>query len=139
MSAHVASLVKPAHKVVARMVGKALTIHERMAYGVLARGLVATLTPQECHGLAWAALWACAPDKAWAIARQRLAGEEGAGPPDEPSWIGDMDPAWIMDDAMCWARAATSFQRRAYAMACLAHMTEEERQGIVRGLEGRSA
>lgn len=139
MTRPVRDLVMAAHKKAARMVGMALTIHERLGYAHLAAGLVKELTPEECHGLAWAALHACEPQKAWAIAGDRLSGHEGAAPPEEPAWLTGMHPAWIMDDAMMWAEAATEFQRRAYAMACLAHMTEEERHQIVRALDRRSA
>jgi hypothetical protein len=139
MTRPVRDLVRPAHKAVARLVGMALSLHERLGYAHLARGLVQHLTPEECHGLAWAALHACAPQKAWAIASQRLAGHEGAGPPEEPAWLRGMDPAWIMHDAMHWARDANEFERRAYAMACLAHMTEEERHALVRQMDRRDA
>lgn len=131
-------LVRPAHKVVARMVGMVLTLHERVAYAVLSRGLREQLQPAEIHGLAWAALHACEPEKAWAIARDRLEGHEQVGPEETPDWWWDCEPAVVMDDSMLWARDASQFRRRAMAMACLAHMTEEDRLAIVRGLEGRS-
>lgn len=138
MNARPSDLIFPRHKIVARMVGMVLRLHERVSYAVLSRGLVEHLQPAEIHGLAWAALYACEPEKAWAIARDRLEGHEGVGPQEAPFWWWDWDPASIMDESMSWARHASAFQRRAMAMACLAHMTEEERLAIVRGLEGRS-
>lgn len=67
---------------------------------------------------------------------ERLLPDPPAGFPEVPLML---EPADLMADAALWAVAAYAEERRAYAMAALAHMSEEERHGIVRALDGREA
>ena len=120
------------HRAAAREVATFLALFDAAALARLADALRHHLTDREAVCLAMAALRAVEPKDLPEVLQ--VLPEPPAGWPDEPFLIEN-----VMAEAALWAVAAWPEERKAYAMAALAHMPEEERHAIVRALGPREA
>lgn len=120
------------HKAAARDLATFLVHFNAEALTALADGLRRTLCDRERVCVAIAALMAVERTDLPEVLQ--ILPEPPAGWPDAPFTRDD-----LMGDSALWAASAWPEERRAYAMAALAHMTEEERHALVRHLDQRRA
>ena len=108
------------------MIGYALTLDTSSGWTAAGAILAARLTRRERGSLAYAALWSMEAAEAELVARVAL---RGTGMPGAPFF-------GVMDEAAFWADRATVQERKAYALACYARLSERDRAAFLKHVEG---
>lgn len=115
-----------ARRSAARAIGYALQSQDPESYQRLVVILGARLTADELAALAWVTMTAARREDAQEVAGTVL-GE--AGPPCTP-----FGPIW--PEAKAWAEMASEIERKAYAAAAVASMSNATRTAFVRWAQG---